>query len=106
MKIRFLNHTISIIQNDRALPYPYYDINYAYKNVIVSNHVNITDNVDNEQLNEIILKGCIDIAQHYSMGLNNNTNPVYDYIISKVNILGDVYEIEDNKKIFKYRGKK
>lgn len=106
MKIKFLNNTISILQGERALPYPYYDINYAYKNIIVSNHIRLDENVDKKLVNEIILKGCIDIASKYYVGLNNQSNPIYDYLISKIDVLDEVYDIEDNEEVRPFKRRK
>lgn len=103
MKIKFLNNTISILQGERALPYPYYDINYAYKNIIVSNHIRLDKDVDRQLVNEIILKGCIEIASKYYVGLNNQSNPIFDYLVNKINILEDVYEIEENKEVHPFK---
>ena len=106
MKIRFLNNTISILQGERALPYPYYDINYAYKNIIVSSHIRLDKDTDKDLINEIILKGCIDIASKYYVGLNNQSNPIYDYLISKIDILDDVYEIEEDVEVRPFKRRK
>lgn len=103
MKIRFLNQTITILQSDKPIPYPYYDINYAYKSIIISTSISITENVDKELLNEIILKGCFDITMRDYNGILTKANPLVDYIISKIYLLNDVYEIEEGKKDFKFK---
>lgn len=103
MKIKFLNQTITIKNSDRPLPNPFYDVNYAYKTIYVSSHINLLGDYDKELVNNVILKGCIDIAMNSypSMG---GQNPVYDYILSKINILNDVYYYEDGKVILPYKG--
>ena len=104
MKIKFLNQTITILNSDRPLPSPFYDINYAYKTIYISSHVNTSSSGDKELLNGIILRGCIDIALNSYPIMGNGQNPVYDYILSKVNILNDVYDYSEGKLISPYKG--
>lgn len=104
MTIKFLNQTIEIRKSDRLLSYPFYDVNYSYKIIYISSHIDLAGDVDREQLNNIILKGCIDIAKNTYCGLGANENPVYDYLLSKVNILEDVYTIENGKQTKLFKG--
>lgn len=99
MKIKFLNQIIQINQSDRPLPSPYYDVNYSYKVIYISSHVDMSKNADKELLNNIILRGCIDITRKIYCGLGVTENPIYDYLLSKVNILDDVYDISNGKNV-------
>ena len=104
MKIKFLNQTIEIKSYDRPLPSPFYDINYAYKVIYISSHINIQGDTDKDLLNSVILKGCIDITLREYAGMGSNGNPVYDYILSKVNILNDIYDYKEGKLVLPYKG--
>lgn len=104
MKIKFLNQIIQIKQSDRPLPSPFYDVNYAYKIIYVSSHIDMSENVDRELFNSIVLKGCIDISKNTYCGLGVTENPVYDYILTKVNVLDDVYETQGGKTVKPFKG--
>lgn len=104
MKIKFLNQIIQIKQSDRPLPSPFYDVNYAYKTIYISSHIDMSEGADKEQLNNIILKGCIDITKNVYCGLGANENPIYDYLLSKINILTDVYEVNNGKEVKPFKG--
>lgn len=104
MRIKFLNQTIEIKNSERPLPSPFYDVNYAYKIIYVSSHIKLDGEVDRELLNNVILKGCIDISKNVYCGLGVTENPVYDYLLSKINVLDDVYFIEQGKNVKPFKG--
>lgn len=91
MKIKILNHNINIVQGTGFINYPYFDINYSSSTIIVGANVPLTgDEVDKELINNIVVKGAIKILNHYYNGLGNSNNVVYEWLISKVNILKDI----------------
>ena len=91
MKLRALNHTINIIQGTGFIPYPYYDINYSTSTIVVGHNIPIDgEDVDKELLNSIVLKGSIKILSHYFTGLGSNSDPVYEWLLSKINIMKEV----------------
>lgn len=93
MKIKALNHTINIVQGTGFISYPYFDTNYSSSTIIVGNNVPINgDNVDKELLNQVIAKGTIKILNHYYNGLGSNANVVYDWLLSKTNLLKEAKE--------------
>jgi hypothetical protein len=104
MKIKFLNQTITITNSDRPLPVPFYDVNYAYKIIYISSHLNLNDLTNKEMLNDIILRGCIDISMNSYPVMGSGQNPVYDYLLSKINILNEVYDYKDGKMELPYKG--
>lgn len=93
MKIKVLNHNINITQGTGFIQYPYFNVNYASSTIVVGNNIQLTgDNVDKELLNQVIVKGIVQILNHYYTGLGQNGNIVYDWLISKTNILKEVKE--------------
>lgn len=93
MKIKILNHNINIIQGTGFIAYPYFDINYSSSTIIVGSNIPITgENVDKEILNSIIVKGAVKILNYYFSGLGSQSNVVYDWLVSKVNLLKEIKE--------------
>lgn len=105
MKVKFLNQTITIKSNERPLPSPFYDVNYAYKTIYISSHINLSGDYDKELVNSVILRGCIDIANNVYPNMNGQS-PVYDYLLSKIDILNDIYDYNEGKIINPYKGGK
>jgi hypothetical protein len=93
MKIKILNHNINIVQGTGFINYPYFDVNYSSSTIIVGSNVPLTgENVDKELLNNIIVKGSVKILNYYFNGLGSQSNVVYEWLLSKVNILKEIKE--------------
>lgn len=93
MKIKVLNHNIDIVQGTGFIPYPYFEVNYTMSRIVVGNNVKISgEDVDKVLLNQVLVKGIVKILNYYYNGLGQSGDIVYDWLISKTNILKEVKE--------------
>lgn len=100
MKLKILNQILTIEQSSRFIPHPYYDLNYSSDLILVSNHIPLKGEgyTDKDLLNYVILKASIDILSNKLGGVNSKTNVVLDWLISKIDIVDDIYTIDNGKK--------
>lgn len=105
MKLIALNQTIEIKNSTGFIPFPFYDINHSSNLVLISNHIRLDENVDIELVNQVVLKGVIDLLSFKYNGLNNKDNIVLNWLISKIDITKEIFEVIDDKKIKYFRKK-
>lgn len=97
MKIELLNQIIDINNSRAFIPYPYFDLNYSSNLILISNHLPL-DEIDKEQLNQIVLRGGIQLLKQKYSGLGTNSDVVLDFLLSKINITKDLYTLSEGKK--------
>lgn len=105
MKITALNQTIEISNSMSFIPFPYYDINHSSNSIFVSKHISIDNQAERELINQVIFKGVIDILNFKYQNLNAKDNIVLNWIISKIDLTKELYDVVENKKIKHFTSK-